>query len=831
MRNDDDLNNNLGKSDFVNPYSSGGEQYRDMTMKERFLGFFDPQNNMGRVTKEKASRIEGNTANFIGGIQDESFRVFKNELENIDYDSLPNKEAFRDAEAFELFKDKLGDKRSEEFGTMDVQIIYNAIGDEDAVLTAARMQDRLGNSYKLAGEGKRIDLFSSQYGYNEYGFYTVINPAIRSMRKGKEGDFFYSADVTSDGRPIADMSEEELLADREKLNSILTNSRGERIPISSFLNKGFTIAYDDLLSTRPGYEAADRIVKNNEAAINRSQRRVDDIETVLDGNAKREDTLISLKNIIEEDEQAQPGSFRAGPGIEGSEITGYDYKYVYSPSGGGPVPIGQFTEEIKKLTGEDLKNAIKNINEENSRQTNMMSGTIAQARRQSAGGRRGDMSLLDGLLVYPEGSVYGMDGEQFGEFSLAEQEKLKNDSEALSEANTQTLAKTARLSVQTQIRAQKNLTPEDDGVATADREGNVQTIKDFYTPDPNDPKKGGISHADLIKRLAYDPEKLEEYRKDPYQFALNNSLEDIKGPPIETVDLNKIKEKIGPEALKLVPELNKLLADPTTTRAELTEFMNGAIAKVKDSSTEAQRELLSIPAVARGNLGAADPRLRAGFMFLIGAIEPEGSDLRKSIINAENMRNFSATGTFQKPATAPAPNTAIADQVIQDIAAATETISDVSLGDLNKIQKNNAFNDANRILSEGLTLVRRAPPSQETIIATEKLQTLSSRIINERVKALSGQGPLREFIELFTTNYPPVDEMGFAQRALRLKYDKEAGMFSIQKPNGTRSTFTLKSKDVLDDGERGGVPLLQALIKMAAVNEQLEQFRQKVKVQ
>ena len=300
------------------------------------------------------------------------------------------------------------------------------------------------------------------------------------------------------------------------------------------------------------------------------RRRADDIKTVLDENAEREDTLISLKNIIEEDEQAQTDGFRAGPGIEGSEVTGYDYKYVYTPSAGGPVPIGQFTEEIKKLAGEDLKNAIKNINEENARQTNIMSGTIARARRKSVGGRRGDMSLLDGLLVYPEGSVYGMDAEQFGEYSLTEQKKLANDSKALSDANTQTLAKTARVYVQTQIRAQRKLTPGDDGVATADREGNVQTVKDFYTPDPNDPKKGGISHADLIKRLAYDPEKLEEYRKDPYQFALNNSLEDIKGPPIETVDLNKIREKIGSEALKLVPDLNKLLADPTTTRAELT---------------------------------------------------------------------------------------------------------------------------------------------------------------------------------------------------------------------------------------------------------------------
>ena len=308
------------------------------------------------------------------------------------------------------------------------------------------------------------------------------------------------------------------------------------------------------------------------------------------------------------------------------------------------------------------------------------------------------MSLLDGLLVYPEGSVYGMDAEQFGEYSLTEQKKLANDSKALSDANTQTLAKTARVYVQTQIRAQRKLTPGDDGVATADREGNVQTVKDFYTPDPNDPKKGGISHADLIKRLAYDPEKLEEYRKDPYQFALNNSLEDIKGPPIETVDLNKIREKIGSEALKLVPELNKLLADPTTTRAELTEFMNKAISTVKDSSAGAQQELLSIPAVASGNLGAADPRLRTGFMFLIGAIEPEGTDSRKAIINPENMRNFAATGTFQKPAKAPAPNTAIANRVIQDITAATNTISDVSLSELSGKQQNNAFNDANRIL-------------------------------------------------------------------------------------------------------------------------------------
>ena len=822
MRNDDDLNNNLGRSQYVNPYSSGGEQYRDMTTKEKFLGFFDPQNRMGRVTEKKASQIEANTLNFIGGIQDDAKDVFDG-LINTDYDSLPNKAAFRDAEAFELFKDKLRDKRSSQFGTMDVQIIYNAIGDEDAILTAARMQDRLGNSYKLAGEGKRIDLFSSEYGYNEYGFFTVINPAIRSMKRGKEGDFFYSADITSDGRPIADMSEAELLADREKLNSIITNSKGERIPISSFLNKGFTIAYDDFLSTRPGYEAAERIVKNNERAIRGDQRRADDIKTVLDENAKREDTLISLKNIIEEDEQAQTDGFRAGPGIEGSEITGYDYKYFYSPSAGGPVPIGQFTEQIKNLSGEDLKNAIKNINEENSRQTNIMSGTIAQARRESAGGRSGDMSLLDGLLVYPEGSVYGMDAEQFGEFSLAEQEKLARDSKALSDANTQTLAKSARIFVKNQIRAQKDLTPADDGVATADRTDNIQTVRDFY-----DPEKEGISHADLIKRLAYDPEKLAEYRKDPYQFALNNSLDDIKGPPIETVDLNRIKEKIGPEALKLVPELNKLLDDPTTTRAELTEFMNKAISTVKDSSTEAQQELLSIPAVASGNLGAADQRLRTGFMFLIGAIEPEGTDIRKAIINPENMRNFAATGTFQRPTTAPAPSTAIADQVIQDITAATETISDVALSELSGTQQNNAFNDANRILSEGLTLIRGAPPSQETLIATEKLQTLSSRIINERVKALSGQGALREFIELFTTNYPPVDEMGFAQRALRLKYDKEAGMFSFQKPGGGTSTFTLKSKDVLNDGERGGVPLLQALIKMAEVNEQLEQFRQKV---
>lgn len=820
MRNDNDLNNNLGRSDYVNPYSSGGEQYRDMTTKEKFLGFFDPQNRMGRVTEKKASQIEANTLNFIGGIQDDAKDLF-DDLLNTDYDNLVNKEAFRDAEAFELFKNKLRDKRSSEFGTMDVHSIYNAMGDEDARLIAARMQDRLGNSYKLAGEGKRIDLLGSQYGYNEEGLFTVINPAIRSMKRGKQGDFFYSADITSDGRSIADMSEEELLADRDKLNALITNSRGERIPISSFLNKGFTIAYDDFLSTRPGYEAAERIVKNNERAIYKSQKRVDDINTVLDENARREDTLISLKNIIEEDEQAETGGFRAGPGIEGSEITGYDYKYFYSPSAGGPVPIGQFTEQIKTLSGENLKNAIKDINEENSRQTNMMYGTIAQARRESAGGRSGDMSLLDGLLVYPEGSVYGMDAEQFGEFSLAEQEKLARDSKALSDANTQTLAKSARIFVKNQIRAQKDLTPADDGVATADRTDNIQTVRDFY-----DPEKEGISHADLIKRLAYDPEKLAEYRKDPYQFALNNSLDDIKGPPIETVDLNNIKEKIGPEALKLVPELNKLLADPTTTRTELTEFMNKAISTVKDSSIEAQQELLSIPAVASGNLGAADPRLRTGFMFLIGAIEPEGTDIRKAIINPENMRNFAATGTFQRPTTAPAPGTAIADTITQDIDKYLETISAASLSELGYNERQDRYADANFALGEALRLAMQLPRgSQDSFVALQKIQSLNNRLITERIEALSTQGLLREFIEFFTTNYPPASEVGFAQQAPRLRYDENARIFSIEKPGGGVSTFTLSAKDVEDAG-RGGKTLLAALIKASNVNEQLQQLRQ-----
>ena len=248
---------------------------------------------------------------------------------------------------------------------------------------------------------------------------------------------------------------------------------------------------------------------------------------------------------------------------------------------------------------------------------------------------------------------------------------------------------------------------------------------------------------------------------------------------------------------------------------------------MKDSSAGAQQELLSIPAVASGNLGAADPRLRTGFMFLIGAIEPEGTDIRTAIINPENMRNFAATGTFQKPAKAPAPGTSIANTITQDMDRYLQTISAASLSELDYNKRQDRYADANFALGEALRLAKELPRgSQNSFVAIQKVQSLNNRLITERIEALSKQGLLREFLEFFTTNYPPASEVGFAQQAPRLRYNENARIFSIENPGGGVSTFTLKAKDIEEAG-RGGKTLLASLIKASNVNEQIQQLRQK----
>ena len=245
-------------------------------------------------------------------------------------------------------------------------------------------------------------------------------------------------------------------------------------------------------------------------------------------------------------------------------------------------------------------------------------------------------------------------------------------------------------------------------------------------------------------------------------------------------------------------------------------------------------DILSIPAVAAGNLGQASPVARFAAFMQLAAELPDTSLLKKNILTPENIQNFLTYGTFIAPKEVEAPemDRGSIDSFDSTVDGLLTLIDETKLSAATGKERKAILTEGNNQLalanSQFMNYLRTNEGRQEYLSDGKfrstvlKYQNANARLIQQRIKDLASIGTVRAIIEKipFVSNYNR-DPVAFGQVASRLRYDPEAKRFRIMNPAGGGNVSFIEEKDILNADE-GGKPLLEAMKRMAEVNQFIE---------
>ena len=817
MRNDKDL----GRTN-VNPFDENqygsNTGFRRATTAENFAGFF------GLGPARKSDKQVGEELSIqLGGITNAKDAIFADvqDFSKLSFDQVKDSGAFKDELAFMNFKNDLP-KDSRDVTPSLAITLGKATGKEgEGISKANTLQTALGNEYKIFGQGKRLDWLGSQYGINEDGIYSITNPSIRTMgRKEDGGTLFYSADMTTSGENFSDMTDEDIASDRAKLGTMQQDDAGKPITTSEYLDVAFKALSRDKRFQQPGAAQAEAMGDIMMAAAADSEEKKELYNQIISENTGRAQSLDAAKKIIEIDRQKQPKTDQESTGGSGITLTETDSLF------------GLKERVATADTKEEVLEAIKQFRDAGD-----------TARGYYTTGVRGAVGQIDvpgdittrNFNIYPKGTVYGIDKTQLGLFSIEEQQKLRKESDTYRNGLLNSASKGAEKDIKTRIREERTADPED-GISTDDRRNNIKTVNEFYSK-----KNGFEDHKKLVDQLSANPEKLQEYLNDPYEFALNNDPKTIFGEEISPADDKKLRDSLGP-ALKAFPKIKKAL-DEGKPIEEIISLIDNAKANINRQSDD----ILSIPAVAAGNLGQASPVARFAALMRIAAELPDTSLLKKNTFTAENIQNFLTYGTFIAPKEVEGPDVdqGLTDSLLQSTSAILENISEVNLldarqsGGYKKVEAtfrdvNNDLANANLKFREYIANYQNNPAQLQDgkfLGAAQDFKNANARFIQKQIEGLAGVGWFKSALEYipFFGEYMRTP-VAFGNVASRLGYDKNAEEFFILEPGGGRGPATISKSDILGGdgtkGNRGGRPLFDTMLRMAEINAFIEQNRQ-----
>lgn len=814
MRNDNDL----GRTN-VNPFDENqygsNTGFRKATTAENFAGFF------GLGPTRKSDKQVGNELSIqLGDISNAKQDIFDDvqAFSKLSFDQVKDSGAFRDELAFMNFKNNLPKNFNDVTPSLAITL-GKATGKEgEGIANANNLQTALGNEYKIFGEGKRLDWLGSQYGINEDGIYSITNPSIRTMgRKEDGGTLFYSADMTTSGENFADMTDEDIASDRAKLGTMQQDAAGKPITTSEYLDVAFKALSRDKRFQQPG---AAQVESMNRIIMGDSEEQKELYDQIISENTDRAQSLDAAKKIIEIDRQKQPKTDQESTGGSGLTLTETDSLFGLK-------------ERIATAdTKEEVLTAIKQFRD---------AGDTARGYITTGVTQFGTLADVPGnvttrnLNIYPKGSIYGMDKTQLGLFSIDEQKKLRRESDNYREGLLGDAGRGVKKDINTRIREERRAGPEE-GISTDDRRNNIKTVNEFYSK-----KNGFEDHKKLVDRLSADPQKLQEYLNDPYEFALNNDPKTIFGEEVSPADDKKLRDSLGP-ALKAFPKIKKAL-DEGKPIEEITALIDSAKADINKQSDA----ILSIPAVAAGNLGQASPVARFAAFMQLAAELPDTSLLKKNILTPENIQNFLTYGTFIAPKEVEAPDVdqGLTDSLLQSTSAILENISEVNLldaresGGYRKVEAtfrdvNNDLANANLKFREYIANYRNNPAQLQDgkfLGAAQDFKNANARFVQKQIEGLAGVGWFKAALEYipFFGEYMRTP-VAFGNVASRLGYDKNAEEFFILEPGGGRGPATISKSDILGGdgtkGNQGGRPLFDTMLRMAEINAFIEQNRQ-----
>lgn len=805
-----------------NPFGQSQTEYRERTAGDnwkQFFGFDIGATNQEGIDKGRSNQL-GNILDIQTQILGDA-RTFK----NTEWEDLPDQSAFRDEEAFNKFKNELEVDDTDLFKLTPSTAVTlgKALGDEsNGRYNASLLQNSLGYDYKLFGGGKKIDWLGSQYGINQNGRYAIINPLVRSVGRNKDGgQFFYSADLTSDGTNLADMTDSEIASDQAFLGGVTKDFAGQDIPINKYLDTAYKALYTDLINKMPNGGQIGAMVGLTEQAFNQYKGEFDKVSSET---TDRRTKLEALTKIINATEQEEAGFAEDGDGL------------TYTTPGDmvkGP--------EIRQAnTKEEILSSIESLKDNQKQAAGFVEPVVTSGVSPTGGfyvegtttGKREGMDRSE-LVVYPKGSVYDLSKDQLSRFSIREQEKLARESNELSNKNANIIAEYTAPLINQRIAQERRADPTGD-ISTQDRKDNIKTVQEFYKE-----VKGTKEHKELVDKLSANPEKLQEYLNDPYEFALNNTKDDIFGVAVSPTDDSAIRDSLSKESLTYFPKIKKAIEGGESID-KIRTLINQAI-EVNDNDQANLEKLSNIPAMANGNLGQASPVAKYGAMLRIyGTMEPN-SKMYNTFMSSDNVTNFLTYGTFIAPKEVEAPEMdrgfiesfdSTVDNLLNIIdetklAAATgkERKAILTEGNNQLALANSQFMNYLRT-NEGRNQYLSDGQFRSTVL---KYQNANARLIQQKIKDLASTNMVRRIIEKipFVSNYNR-DPVAFGQVASRLRYDPDAKRFRIMNPAGGSNISFIEEEDILNADE-GGKPLLEAMKRMAEVNQFIETTGQRGK--
>mgnify|MGYP003109411573 CR=1 FL=1 len=787
-----------------NPFGQSQVEYRRKTPGDRWKQFFGF--DIGATNQEGIDRGRSNQLGNILDIQTQILgdaRTFK----NTEWEDLPDQSAFRDEEAFDKFKNELEVDDTDLFKLTPSTAVTlgKALGDEsNGRYNASLLQNSLGYDYKLFGKGKKIDWIGSQYGINQNGRYAIINPLVRSVGRNKDGgQFFYSADLTSDGTNLADMTDSEIASDQEFLGGVTKDFAGQDIPINKYLDTAYKALYTDLVNKMPNGGQIGAMVGLTEQAFDQYKAEFDKISSETTDRRTKLDALNKIITATEQEDQEQ--AFTGGDGLTLTETDNL---------------FGLKERVATADTKEEVLEAIKQFK---------ASGDKARGYVVPQAGLTGEYSLpaysppgnvtTRDLKIYPKGSIYGISDTQLGFFSIEEQQKLRRESDNYREGLLKDVVRGVTNDIDTRIREERRAGPED-GISTEDRRNNIKTVNEFYS---------GKEHKELIDRLsAANPEKLQEYLNDPYEFALNNSKTDLFGAAVSSTDDSAIRASLSKESLTYFPKIKKAIENGESIDSIRT-LINQAI-EVNDKDQAKLEELFNIPAMANGNLGQASPVARYGAMLRIyGTMDPN-SKMYNTFMTSDNVTNFLTYGTFIAPeqVSAPPVDTSGISVLSNTLDSALGNLDFTKIDDpkFSTTERNNMLNEgvanlgtANAMILSMLRGVENGTTDARIIqnegfkLSVQRYKEGQAKLIQMKIKQLADKSWWRDLIEKipFVSNYDETPQ-AFMETMSRLRDDPDAQRFIILDPAGGSSVASISYEDVQDPN------LMKAFKEQAAVS-------------
>jgi len=785
-----------------NLYGSNSSTIRKQTAGERFSAFFDPFNkrDTAGITREEADTNEGNNAGAIMQIQTSSLGDMQ-ELYGVS-DFKQTNGAFASQEAFDIYKEK--NKASpENFAKItpgDLVVLGKFKGgdkESEYISKAAEINNRLGIDYKIYGEGKFLDIAGSTFGIDESGTYGITNPSIRSFKNDKDSTpFFYSADATANGENFENMSPQEIEESNKTLRGLLVDNQGNAITPRMITDRAFTASYSNFLNNRPGYGQGRAMIdvmgQDNSGSSGGGGIESETNKTILDGNTSRIDKLKAIQAEINAAGAAEADSSGAG---------------VDSLTAGRP-----------ELTIRDKDKTL----------TKKLDAAI-----------RSDFLLTKGnKYIQTNGTVFNMTPDEFNSLSIADQDKYSKEAVRISNRNIANIQINQKAKVNAAIEAARNAGPvtgnmlaNTSTITTEDRKAQIETVENFYKEiAASGEDKGKNAHKKLIMALQNNPEKLQEYKDDPYQFALNNSVEDIQGSP-----LSDAQEALLRKGLDNVdsPALKKALNDPKTTDADIEEIINSQIAAYTEQSDAIKKQQSNIPAVKNQNLGQASFEAKYAAILQIALSLPQGSDLRKSLINKDVLVGFFNTGKLI-PLSALSgrgrneqPDNTLSDNISAESDEIFKSLQDGAIYDLVKSSGQDrdkvvdrVLSDANIALTKTFKLIKTNrkfanPNNQSYLQSINSFRAANSSYLRQQIKNIAK----KSFVDSLLETIPFVADQGqptenFLNALPTLTYDDKAKMFNITLPNGKSSKFNIDAKDA----QKIGPAFLQSLKQQAEMN-------------